>query len=47
MDCPGGPDLITQMADAFEASTLVLMDCPGGLYAILGGSLAVVLQPLF
>jgi len=47
MDCPGGHDVAADYTGGREASTLVLMDCPGGLGWRKAIRVATKLQPLF
>jgi len=47
MDCPGGPAAAQHQDYRVEASTLVLMDCPGGQPVPDAVGRPVLLQPLF
>jgi len=47
MDCPGGLAARVAISERVEASTLVLMDCPGGHIYFNESHARVVLQPLF
>jgi len=47
MDCPGGHGKQERRVLMARASTLVLMDCPGGQVAKFSRASLIMLQPLF